>query len=93
MNPRALAITLSARTDAATPINLTYHPYFNLAGDFSVPATDQWLRIPAGHYLPVAAGLIPTGDIAPVDAIFDFRSRRQLKPPAAETHSQLQIAG
>jgi aldose 1-epimerase len=40
---------LSARTDAATPINLTYHPYFNLAGDFSVPATDQWLRIPAGH--------------------------------------------
>ena len=29
----SLAITLSARTDAPTPINLTYHPYFNLAGD------------------------------------------------------------
>ena len=89
VKPEALAITLSARTDAATPINLTYHPYFNLAGDFSVPATDQWLRIPAGHYLPVAAGLIPTGEIAPVDATFDFRSRRRLKPPPTGTHAQL----
>jgi aldose 1-epimerase len=93
VKPRALSITLTARADAATPINLTYHPYFNLAGDFNVSATDQWLRIPAGHYLPVAAGLIPTGEIAPVDATFDFRSRRRLKPPTAATHSQLGIAG
>jgi len=92
VKPRALAITLTARTDAATPINLTYHPYFNLAGDFSVSATDQWLRIPAGHYLPVAAGLIPTGEIAPVDTTFDFRSRRRLKPPVS-AHPQLEIAG
>jgi aldose 1-epimerase len=89
----SLAITLSARTDAATPINLTYHPYFNLAGDASAPATDHWLRIPAGHYLPVAAGLIPTGEIAPVDPAFDFRSRRRLKPPPLATHAQLGIAG
>jgi aldose 1-epimerase len=93
VKPQALAITLSARTDAATPVNLTYHPYFNLAGDFSVPATDQWLRIPAGHYLPVEAGLIPTGVIAPVDAAFDFRNRRRLKPPATAAHAQLGIAG
>jgi len=93
VKPQELAITLSARTDAATPINLTYHPYFNLAGDFSVPATDQWLRIPAGRYLPVAAGLIPTGEIAPVDPIFDFRNRRRLKPPPIGTHAQLGIAG
>jgi len=49
----ALSITLGARTDAPTPLNLTYHPYFNLAGDFKTPATDQRLRIPAAHYLLV----------------------------------------
>src|SRR6188768_797152 len=27
VKPHALAITLTARTDAATPVNLTYHPY------------------------------------------------------------------
>jgi aldose 1-epimerase len=91
--PRALAIALSARSDAATPINLTYHPYFNLAGDFSIPATDHWLRIPASHYLPVGAGLIPTGEIAPVGDTFDFRASRRLKPPPIGTHAQLGIAG
>jgi aldose 1-epimerase len=91
---RTLGVALSARTDAATPINLTYHPYFNLAGDFSVPATGQWLRIPAGHYLPVAQGLIPTGEIAAVDGTaFDFRTSRRLEPPPLKSHAQLEIAG
>ena len=64
VTPSALRITFSARTDAATPVNLTYHPYFNLAGDPHTPATTQSLRIPASHYLPVRAGLIPTGEFA-----------------------------
>lgn len=94
VKPRVLVITLSATSDAATPINLTYHPYFNLAGDFNSPATDQWLRIPARHYLPVAAGLIPTGEVAPVDdTTFEFRTSRRLKPPPVDSHAQLQIAG
>jgi len=94
VRPRTLAITLSARSDAATPINLTYHPYFNLAGDFNVPATGQWLRIPARHYLPVADGLIPTGEIAPVEGTtFDFRVSRRLQPPPIESHAQLALAG
>jgi aldose 1-epimerase len=72
----ALEITLGAQTDAPTPVNLTYHPYFNLAGDFNLPATDQKLRIPAAHYLPVVKGLIPTGKLAPVEGTtFDFRHR------------------
>jgi len=90
----ALAITLTARCDAPTPVNLTYHPYFNLAGDFSQPATEQRLRIPASHYLPVAAGLIPTGEIAPVGGTtFDFRASRRLRPPALSNHAQLGLAG
>jgi aldose 1-epimerase len=86
-----VSFTLSARTDAATPVNLTYHPYFNLNG--SAPATEQHLRIPAARYLPVRAGLIPTGEQAPVDAAFDFRASRRLQPPPTDNHPQLGLAG
>jgi aldose 1-epimerase len=92
--PHALSIVLSARSDAPTPINLTYHPYFNLAGDARQPATEQHLRIPASHYLPVVPGLIPTGEIAPVaGTTFDFRASRRLRPPEVSTHAQLGLAG
>jgi aldose 1-epimerase len=94
VKPHALSIVLSARADAATPVNLTYHPYFNLAGAHRAPATDQRLRIPASHYLPVLPGLIPTGEIAPVeDTTFDFRESRQLRPPPLSAHPQLGLAG
>jgi aldose 1-epimerase len=94
VRPDALAITLTARCDAPTPVNLTCHPYFNLAGDRHAAATAQWLRIPASHYLPVVAGLIPTGERAPVaGTIFDFRKSRRLEPPPASAHPQLALAG
>ncbi|HEY6125676.1 MAG TPA: aldose epimerase family protein [Steroidobacteraceae bacterium] len=90
----ALSIILSARSDAATPINLTYHPYFNLQADARDPAIEQRLRIPASHYLPVAAGLIPTGELASVEGTtFDFRASRRLRPPPADSHPQLALAG
>ena len=90
----ALSIILSARTDAATPVNLTYHPYFNLQVDRNLPAIDQRLRIPANHYLPVGPGLIPTGQITPVEGTtFDFRASRRLRPPSVQGHPQLALAG
>ncbi len=86
----ALRITLTALTDAPTPVNLTWHPYFNLGGN----ATGHWLRIPASHYLPVGAGLIPTGEIAHVEGTpFDFRVSRILAPPPLHTHPQLSLGG
>jgi len=94
VEPDALRIVLGARCDAPSPVNLTYHPYFNLAGDPATPATDQRLRIPAAHYLPVVAGLIPTGELAPVEGTtFDFRKGRRVGPPAITTHPQLALAG
>jgi aldose 1-epimerase len=90
----SLKVRLGARTDAPTPVNLTYHPYFNLAGDFRTAATAHWLRIPASHYLPVGAGLIPTGEIAPVSgSTFDFRLSRKVEPPPPNSHPQLALAG
>jgi len=93
VKPQVLSIALSARTDAPTPVNLTYHPYFNLGG-VNQDATDQWLRIPAARYLPVVQGLIPTGDIASVESsAFEFRDSRRLRPPMLSADPQLELAG
>ena len=94
----SLKVRLGARTDAPTPVNLTYHPYFNLAGnlagDSRTAGTAHWLRIPASHYLPVGPGLIPTGEFATVSgSTFDFRSSRRLEPPPPASHPQLALAG
>ena len=71
---RRLELCFRARTDAKTPLNLTHHPYFNLAGSPDVRASTQILCVPADRYLPVDAALLPTGAIASVDAgPFDFR--------------------
>jgi len=89
-----LTILLSAGSDAPTPVNLTFHPYFNLAADKADSATAHWLRIPAAHYLPVRDGLIPTAEIAPVGGTpFDFRSSRVLAPPDISGDAQLALAG
>jgi aldose 1-epimerase len=94
LRPDSLAISLTAVADAPTPVNLTYHPYFNINENVFAPATDMRLRIPASRYLPVRAGLIPTGERAPVaDTTFDFRAGRRLAPPALEAHEQLGHGG
>jgi aldose 1-epimerase len=93
IGPDSLAITFTAVTDAPTPINLTYHPYFNINANGS-DATEQRLRIPAAHYLPTRPGLIPTGEKAPVEGTpFDFRESRRLAPPPLDSHPQLPGAG
>lgn len=90
----SLDIEITARSDAPTPVNLTYHPYFNLGGDLQSPVLDHELRIPASRYLPVRAGLIPTGELAPVaDTPFDFRESRRLAPPPASGNRQLELGG
>ena len=79
-----------ARTDAPTPVNLTWHPYFSLGG----PVAGHWLRIPASRFLPVDPGLIPTGEVALVEnSPFDFRSGRRIGVPPLHTHPQLAHGG
>jgi len=68
-----LVVDYLATTDHATPINLSQHTYFNLAGDGRRDVLEHVLTISAAHFTPVDATLIPTGVIAPVAGTpFDF---------------------
>jgi aldose 1-epimerase len=61
-----LGIDYQAVSDKATPINLTNHSYFNLAGAAADTVLDHELTVAADHYTPVDDTLIPIGKIEPV---------------------------
>ncbi|MDH0867399.1 galactose mutarotase [Mitsuaria sp. GD03876] len=76
--PLTVSVSLEARTDAPTLVNLSSHAYFSLDGP-ERGILDQQLRINAPRYLPVRADLIPTGEQAAVDGTpFDFRRPRRI---------------
>ncbi|MFZ5940963.1 MAG: aldose epimerase family protein [Bacteroidota bacterium] len=78
-----LSITYQAVCDQPTPVNLTNHAYFNLAGEGTI--LDHVLTIPASHYTPVDATLIPTGEVATVEGTpFDFREAHVIGERIAE---------
>ena len=68
-----LRLDYAAVTDQATPVNLTNHSYFNLAGAGDVLGHE--MTIAASHYTPSDQESIPTGLISPVKGTpFDFTS-------------------
>jgi aldose 1-epimerase len=74
----ALRIDYTATTDRPTVINLTNHVYFNLSGIAASPVAMYRLAIPAAAYTPLDAESIPTGAIAAVDELRDFRVQREV---------------
>ena len=60
----ALRLSYTAVADAATPIALTNHTYFNLKDAGRSPIDDHVFRAAADRYLPVDGSLIPTGQVA-----------------------------
>lgn len=88
----ALRIDYVATTDRPTPINLTSHGYFNLAGGGDVLGHELYLA--ADYFLPVDATLIPTGERRAVAGTpLDFTTPTPIGARLGADDEQLRYAG
>ncbi|SFD58614.1 aldose epimerase family protein [Massilia yuzhufengensis] len=83
-----LIVRFHAVTDQATPVNLTQHSYFNLAGQGDI--LGHVLTLDADRVVAIDDESIPTGELAPVAGTpFDFRTPRPIGSRIMEDDVQL----
>ena len=92
-NNDELKISYTAQTDKTTVVNLTHHSYFNLTGA-QRDVLDHELLLNADRYTPVDAGLIPTGELAPVkNTPLDFTTPAKIGARINDDFEQLKFGG
>lgn len=86
----ALQVDYHAITDKPTPINLTQHSYFNLAGQGDV--LEHQMMINADTFVPIDATSIPLGRLQAVDNTpFDFRRVKAIGADINSDHEQIRF--
>lgn len=90
-----LKIHYQGTSDMPTVANMTNHSYFNLSGEGSETAMDQYLTIHAAYYTPVAdSHSIPTGEYAEVAGTpMDFTTEKTIGERINAEFDQLQFTG
>jgi aldose 1-epimerase len=89
-----LEIDYQATTDKTTPVNLTNHTYFNLSGDAKRDILDAQIYLYASRFLPVDAGLIPTGELKNSEGTpFHFLVPKLIKTDIGLPNEQLKLGG
>ena len=89
-----LSVVYTAVADEATPVNLSQHAYFNLAGHDSGDILAHEVAIAADYFTPVDETRIPTGEQRAVDATpFDLRSPVPVGSRVDADDEQLRIGG
>lgn len=71
-----LRLSLQAKTDQPTLVNLAPHAYWNLTGGHDL--TGHQLQVDADRVVPIDAEICPAGPPEPVQGSFDLRSLRPL---------------
>jgi aldose 1-epimerase len=80
-----IVIEFAATADKPTPVNLTNHCYWNLAGAQAGSILKHELMVGADHVLAVNDMLIPTGELVEVkDGPFDFISPKKIEADIKE---------
>ena len=89
-----LRIVYGGVCDQTTIANMTNHSYFNLAGEGSGSAMDQYVTIHAEQYTPVGEGSIPLGENVAVEGTpMDFRKAHKNRDEIEADFEQLRITG